>query len=571
MSHYTLKGNSYCLCLLYWTLIALIIPNIILSFTENLGFLKGCTNVLLPFGVYWLLVSSTRNTGKAVLWMLPLTFLAAFELVLLFLYGRSVIAVDMWLNLVTTNASEASELLEGLIPVLCLVAVLYLIPLILAVAGVIKKKNLTDGTSRKQRTAAIFVTCIGGIMFGLSFFIGSTPYRPGRDLFPVNAVNNGIIAVKRFQSTRKYPDTSRNYRHYSTFEEADSGKACVTVIVIGETSRATNWALAGYDRPTNPRLSERNDIFFFPKTMSESNTTHKSVPMLLTNVDARTFADSLGTVKGIISAFGEAGFNTAFYSAQKRNHSYIDFLGGEADICDFVVEDPDFDLEPGKTDKMLLDRLRTRLSDNNKRDLIVLHTYGSHYSYIDRYPEKAGVFLPDRPIKADKDNRPVLVNAYDNTIVRTDSILSEIINIVEDSGRSGSVIYTSDHGEDIYDDERGLFLHASPVPSYWQLHVPMLVWLSRDRYETNPDIAKALGENRSKDISSSISLYHTALQLGGVKTCDYRPEYSLGSDKFRSPKRVYLTDHNEAVDYQSSGLDSGDFEQLGTSGISSLE
>lgn len=39
----------------------------------------------------------------------PLMVLGAFQIVLLYLFGGSIIAVDMFTNLFTTNASEAGQ------------------------------------------------------------------------------------------------------------------------------------------------------------------------------------------------------------------------------------------------------------------------------------------------------------------------------------------------------------------------------------------------------------------------------------------------------------------------------
>ena len=49
--------------------------------------------------------------------------------------------------------------------------------------------------------------------------------------------------------------------------------------------------------------------------------------------------DSIYHQKGIITAFKEAGFRTAFFSNQRYNHSFIDFFGMEADTYDFIKED----------------------------------------------------------------------------------------------------------------------------------------------------------------------------------------------------------------------------------------
>ena len=60
--------------------------------------------------------------------------------------------------------------------------------------------------------------------------------------------------------------------------------------------------------------------------------------MLLSPVSASSF-DSIYYQKGIITAFKEAGYQTAFFSNQRYNHSFIDFFGKEADTYDFIKED----------------------------------------------------------------------------------------------------------------------------------------------------------------------------------------------------------------------------------------
>ena len=91
--------------LFYLFLFILIVPNIVLCFTEPLSFIAKVCNVLLPFGCYYLLMTLSRNCGK-MLWILFLfLFFGAFQIVLLYLFGQSIIAVDMFLNLVTTKRS----------------------------------------------------------------------------------------------------------------------------------------------------------------------------------------------------------------------------------------------------------------------------------------------------------------------------------------------------------------------------------------------------------------------------------------------------------------------------------
>ena len=125
--------------LLIITVISLSLPNIVLSVTEPMSWMARLCNIILPVSAYLLLMTLLRNTGKMVWAMFIFIFLAAFQLVLLYLFGESIIAVDMFLNLLTTNTGEVSELLSSLIPAVAMVAVIYLPILYFATRGAFDK------------------------------------------------------------------------------------------------------------------------------------------------------------------------------------------------------------------------------------------------------------------------------------------------------------------------------------------------------------------------------------------------------------------------------------------------
>ena len=100
--------------LFYLFLIILIVPNVVLCFTEPMPIVAKVCNVLLPFSIYYMVMSWSRNCGRTFWILFPFLFFGAFQIVLLYLFGQSIIAVDMFLNLVTTNSSEALELLDNL-------------------------------------------------------------------------------------------------------------------------------------------------------------------------------------------------------------------------------------------------------------------------------------------------------------------------------------------------------------------------------------------------------------------------------------------------------------------------
>ena len=175
--------------------------------------------------------------------------------------------------------------------------------------------------------------------------------------------------------------------------------------------------------------------------------------------------------------------------------------------------------------------------------------------------------MPDFPVDAELKYKDNLINAYDNSIRYTDNFLARLIRMLQEQDIDVAMLYTSDHGEDIFDDDRHLFLHASPVPSYYQIHVPFLVWMS-DNYRKNyPDLLKNAEINRQKNISSSASFFQTMLELGGIDTPSRNDSLSVINASYTEKNRVYLNDHNEARSLDDIGMREEDFTMLQTKGI----
>lgn len=542
--------------LLIWILAACLVSNVWLSISEPLTIIQALANVILPAGVYLILMTLSRHIGRTGLWMITAMFFSAFQLVLLYMYGRSVIAVDMFLNVVTTNPEEVGELLGNMAPIIIAIIGIYVTPIVASIVAVVKKWRLSERSQRCGRLSGYILTGAGLLLLSLSFTGGYTPLK---HLFPVNALYNVVLAVDRTSRLADYPETSATYTFNASSERPDSLPE-VFVAVIGETSRADNWQILGYRRPTTPALMNMPGVIAFPRALSQSNTTHKSVPMLLSALDASNFADSLYSSKSLITAFREAGFATAFISNQNRNHSFIDRFGLEADTCIFIGDDSPSITRRYDTD--LLGYLDRSLAGNHTKLLIVLHCYGSHFSYYDRYPRKNARFTPDGPCGAEASRRNELINAYDNTIVETSSLLASIAKRLDATGTPAAMIYASDHGEDIFDDDRRLFLHASPCPSYWQIHVPMIVWMS-DSYRTAfPGIFEAAKSNSRKFVASSQAYFHTLMQLAGISTPRFNQRESVASKNYTPSSPRYLNDHNECVDLTEAGFLEPDFHKL---------
>lgn len=550
--------------LFYLFLFVLIVPNVALCFTEPLSFMEKLCNVLLPFACYYFLMTLSRNCGRTFWLLFPFVFLGAFQIVLLYLFGQSIIAVDMFLNLLTTNSTEAMELLDSLLPAIAIVVIIYVPALICGMVSIVRKRKLSEKFVSRERKRALLLLGISLLTLG-GTYLQDPGYEPESDLYPVNVCYNIGLAFQRNARTKNYHRTSESFAFHARSIHPEDRKE-VYVMVVGETARALNWQLYGYERETNPLLSQQEGLVAFPKVLSESNTTHKSVPMLISSITAHSY-DSIYWQKGIVTAFKEAGYRTAFFSNQRYNRSFIDFFGQEADTSVFVKEGAGVNAAYNPSDDVLLEMVREELDKGAKKQFILLHTYGSHFNYRERYSAGEAFFKPDHLVDAEVKYRKNLINAYDNTIRYTDRFLSRLIGLLERQKNDAALIYTSDHGEDIFDDSRRLFLHASPVPSYYQLHVPFLVWMSGSYRAAYPTKWTALIGNREKDISSSSSFFPTMLDVAGIETVYRNNSLSVADSAYAMKPRVYLNDHNEPRPLDDLGMRKEDFRMLDRKGI----
>ena len=544
---------------IYWLFIFMaILPNIFMYFTESTPLLMRIVQIVLPLGFYGFMFTLAKKPGKVFWCLFWFMFVGAFQIVLLWLYGESPIAVDMFLNVLTSNPGEATELLSNLLVAVIFVLVLYGFGIVMSIVSWSAKTTLSDRFRRRQKIWSLPLIGIGGILMVVNVFTGRES-KIRDDVFPINGTYNMGIAIDRFVKQKNYNTTSRDFSYKASSERADTLPE-IYVLVIGETSRADNWSLYGYNRNTNPETSALEGLYVMRDAITMSNTTHKSVPLLMSCAGSEQY-DSLYYRKGIITAYKEAGYKTAFYSNQQRNHSFIDAFGSEAHEVKFLKDK--VSLMGNNYDDDLIDCVKQRLNKYNGGKLfIVVHMYGSHFNYKDRYKKQDAYFKPDNVISAEKIYRKQLVNAYDNSIINTDKVLAGIIHAVEAKGVNSAVVFTSDHGEDIFDDERGRFLHASPLPTYYQLRVPFLIWTSRQYASNYPDAVAQVKAHVDVPVSTNLVIFHTMLDMSGIRSPYLINSLALSNMEYREHKRLYINDHNLLLPLDSCGLKQLDIDQF---------
>lgn len=546
---------------LFWFFILVnLVPSILLVFTEPYSFMGKVILITFPAGIYLALFCLLKNIGLLQLILIPQLIFNAFQIVLFYLFGESVIAVDMFLNLATTNVSEASELLDNLWPAIIAVCVIYIPTIIIAAIACKRKTHLIPVFRKKMAITGLILTVL---CYGLSFTAtnrNTGGYSLKEDVFPINIYNNLRLAVQKWNRSMAYPLTSKDFK-FNAVKEEKANEREIYVMVIGEAGRAINWSLWGYDRETNPLLSQQQGLVLYKDAITQANATHKSVPMILSAANAEHF-DSIYHQKSIIEAFKEVGFTTIFLSNQTPNRTFTDYFAAEADILQ--------NIRPASTggiitennyDTHMLPLLQHYIDSLPGNLFVVMHTYGSHFNYFERYPHEFAHFLPDDATEVEVKNRYQLINAYDNSIRYTDYFLNSLIQLLDSTGSSSALYYSPDHGEDMLDDDRKRFLHASPHPTYYQLHIPLFLWFSETYQQEYPQRYAAAVSNSPKPVSTRMA-FHTMLDIASIQTPWLDTTSSLIRPEFKSRPRMYLTDHDTPILWYNSGLKKQDKEMI---------
>lgn len=551
---------------LFWFYILMnLVPSLYFTTVDILNPAAKAVLILFPLGLYFFAFSLFKNTGRLQVVLFPLLFLHAFQIVLFFLFGKDVIAADMFLNVVTTNVNEATELLGSLIPAIIVVCLLYIPTTFLATLQWTKKIGLNWQFRKKILASAIVLMALSLILSFFSNNHNTDTFAFNEDVYPVNVIHNLGFAINKLDKIKRYPKTSKDFVYHASRQDSITNNREIYVMVIGETSRADNWALYGYDRNTNPKLQREENLVVFQDAITQSNTTHKSLSIMLSDASAENY-HVIYSRKGVITAFKEAGFKTAFISNQAENGSFAEFFSKEADIYKVIRQETSPGVMPNHQDQELIPIMNKVIQENSENLFIVLHSYGSHFNYSERYSEEFSIFKPDQVTKVGKKERNTLINAYDNSILSTDSFLQQVIESLKETEACSSLFYSSDHGEDIFDDERNRFLHASPSPTYYQLKIPMLFWYSTNYESVFPNKVKAIQENKTHAITTN-AIFHTLLDMAAIETKYLEEDLSLTSKMFKSRDRMYLSDHDDPIPYQKMNLKKQDFEMIQKKGL----
>jgi glucan phosphoethanolaminetransferase (alkaline phosphatase superfamily) len=328
----------------------------------------------------------------------------------------------------------------------------------------------------------------------------------------------------------------------------------VIVMVIGESSRYDRWSLNGYDRDTNPLLSQEANLVVLRDVITSVSATRLSVPVIISRKPATQSLKDGFSEKSFLTAFKEAGYKTFWLSNQISFGKFdtpVSVFAKEADVVDFLNLGGFTD--NSNYDEILFGPLKHAVADPAPKKLIVLHTLGSHWNYSHRYPKQFDKWLPslygvDKPVFTDIDIKEKLNNSYDGSILYTDWFLDHVIGTLKDASQPAAMLYVADHGQTLYDNGCRLAFHGHNTQ--YEFHVPAFAWYSDAYAERFPDKVTQLRRHRKAKLATE-NMFHTLLDLGDVRYPDERLDWSFANTAFKQHKRYVdsygWTDYDNAT------------------------
>ncbi|MDT9677644.1 phosphoethanolamine--lipid A transferase [Pseudomonas sp. JV414] len=302
------------------------------------------------------------------------------------------------------------------------------------------------------------------------------------------------------------------------------GRKSLTVLVVGESARAENFGILGYDRDTTPQLDKEAGLIAFTDVHSCGTETAVSVPCMFSNMGRKDYnASKAKNEEGLLDVLKHAGLEVIWRDNQSGCKGTCDRVTVD-DVSN--LKDPVLCANSECRDEILLQGLQHFIDTLDKDTVLVLHQMGSHGpEYFKRYPKEYEHFTPVCESNAlNNCSRESIVNGYDNTLVYTDHVLSTLIDLLRSNQDKvdTAMLYLSDHGESL--GEYNLFLHGTPymLAPEQQKHVAMLAWFS-DSYQKSFSVdTHCLQLSREKPLSQD-NLFHSMLGLLEVNSKVYDP------------------------------------------------
>jgi heptose-I-phosphate ethanolaminephosphotransferase len=538
---------------LFFTVLREIIYYKIDDFAIKLSF-KYLLDALIATGFTLFLISIPLlflnfSLKKYFFWLsVPLVLSNLFNFIHLFQY-KTPITMGAFAVMFETNTQEASEFLHLIKPGYLLAALLLSLLPYLFLFFIKKQKSQWKINTIFFGSFLLFSLVMAGATKTIQF----KEWKYSHLSFDQAFIYNDFKRIAYYLREKRKLKTIRDIRKNIVIEASQSRFIDTIpqtyVLILGESMAKNHLGLYGYYRNTTPNLDTTKNILKFDSVIAPATQTRTAMMLILTPAtidDLDTYYKS-GSIINVAKA---ADFKTYWISNQMMfgiSDTETSVMAKDADKVIFI----NTDWNTNSLDERLIQPFAKALQDSFPKKLIVLHLLGSHHDYAKRY-RYLETSLPSNTLKSLEhwnQHQKELVNHYDNSIIFTDYVLSQFINEMEKLQEPASMVYLSDHGQEVYDRPSLGMGHGSPILSKEVVDIPFFIWHNQQMLNNNL-LYRSVPEKNKLLKYNSQHLYHSMIDLMNISTPEFKPSKSILNQTFKEDTLRILNSANQIFTYE---------------------
>lgn len=302
------------------------------------------------------------------------------------------------------------------------------------------------------------------------------------------------------------------------------------VVVVGDFANRAHHSIYGYGRNTTPNLAALADELAIFKDI------------ITTGVEPAACMREIISLPGpqgqrlpLFALLNQAGFHTYWLNNQpdiENSDTETVALAASASGDAHLNRGGNPRFNPGLDEKLLVP-LEEVLRGDPGRKIIFVRLMGSRPEYAARYSKDLKRFTDCHDVQAEAGFTPedcASLNDYDNSIIYTDALLKNIIDLTDRLAPESALVYFSSHGANAYGSPQGDSVGFG-FKSINYHEIPFFIWLSNGFKAANADSVTRWPQYTERRATLN-DFSHTLADLAGARFDGYDPARSLLSEQF---------------------------------------
>ena len=511
-------------------------PNIAYFFTQDAGLNYLFTSLLYALPLLSLLLL-VRN--KIIFYSLVflITICTLLEYTMVILFDNYVVSGNI-LAILMTDTTEGTEFIQANVHICW-----QWIPLLVLSAISVYFYNVNAKRNIRICILFILVSIILPSVFVKYKITNSYKNKLTYEYFiptrifnrPPYNVPYQIYNIIKIQQVKKSIKEAENFTFNASKSSID--KREIHVLAIGESMRFDKLSLNGYNRKTTPLLDSTKNLISFNNYYSTACLTMFSVPQVVTRATPLNYELNYKE-KGIVQAFKEVGFKTYVIVAGGNLLSYEKYLTLGTDSL-IILPNRMVGSEEVSGDRDIVVKIDSLVNVSDDNIFFIVEFKGNHHPYTN-YENKYDIWKPNfKTASADVKSDSLYINAYDNSMLYQDWILSGIIDKINKQNTISTFTFVSDHGENITATGGGHGGDCSPIKT--EYHVPFIFWYS-DMYASNFPKKIELAKSRKDVRLNADNIFYSVCDIANIELDSIysHTDYSISSENFEEHERYVL-------------------------------